>query len=100
VFAPSGNLEIASLGIALWTIFGVMDGPAVNAWIADRADPQGRGLSMGVFYTASLLLSLPGVVLTGILYAIKPQLPFYANSALGFVWLLLLFYLNRTKQKR
>ncbi len=96
VLAPKGNLEIASIGIGLWQLFGVMDGPAVNAWIADIADPASRGVSMGVFYTGSLLLYLPGVISTGILYAIRPQLPFYANSALGFACLLMLVLVNRT----
>jgi MFS transporter, OFA family, oxalate/formate antiporter len=97
VFAPKGNADIAALGIGLWTIFGVMDGPAVNAWIADRADPKSRGLSMGIFSTASLLLSLPGVLFAGILFAISPQLPFYANSALGLGCLGFLLVLNRYK---
>lgn len=100
VFAPRGDLAVAMFGIALWTLFGVMDGPAVNAWVADRANPKARGISMGIFFTGSAILALPGILVAGVLFSIQPRLPFYANSVLGFACLIMLLLLNRSKTIR
>ena len=94
VFAPHGALSIALAGISLWSLFGVMDGPAVNAWLADATDAKSRGLSMGTFYSASFLVSVPFFALAGFLYAINAKLPFYANSILGIFALVALIALS------
>jgi MFS family permease len=100
VFAPKGDLIVALIGIAIWSTFGVMDAPAVNAWLADATDVRGRGLSMGSFYSASFLVAVPFFSVAGFLYAIDPKLPFYANSILGVCALVLLIELTRPKAER
>jgi MFS family permease len=100
VFAPKGDLIIALLGVAMWSTFGVMDAPAVNAWLADSSDAKARGLSMGSFYSAALLVTVPFFSAAGFLYAIDPKLPFYANSILGVFALILLIGLTRPKVDR
>ena len=100
VFAPLGDLSIAILGVAVWSMFGVMDGPAVNAWLADATDAKGRGLSMGSFYSAALLVAVPFFSVAGFLYEIDPKYPFYANSILGICALIALISLTRPKINR
>ncbi len=97
VFAPRGDLIVALIGIAIWSTFGVMDAPAVNAWLADATDAKGRGLSMGSFYSASFLVAVPFFSVAGFLYAIDPKFPFYANSIIGVFALVLLIGLTRSK---
>jgi MFS family permease len=99
VFAPRGNLMIALIGIAIWSTFGVMDAPAVNAWLADSTDAKDRGLSMGSFYSAAFLVAVPFFSAAGFLYAIDPKLPFYANSILGVCALVLLIGLTKHRSK-
>ncbi len=100
VFAPRGELIVALIGIAVWSTFGVMDAPAVNAWLADATDAKGRGLSMGSFYSAAFLVAVPFFSVAGFLYAIDPKLPFYANSIIGVCALVLLIGLTRPKVDR
>ncbi|HMK83675.1 MAG TPA: MFS transporter, partial [Candidatus Bathyarchaeia archaeon] len=91
VFAPQGNIQIALIGIALWMLFGVMDGPAINAWVAELVPTsKTRGYSMGVFYTTTILPTVPALVLSGYLFTIRPQLPFFANSIMGIMCIILL----------
>ncbi len=90
VFAPIGAISIALIGIVLWQFFGVLDAPAINAWIAESSDAKNRGLSMGVFYSVSFLATVPALVISGFLFGINPQLPFYLNSVLGVCALFLL----------
>ncbi len=90
VFAPVGSLSIALLGIIFWQFFGVMDAPAINAWVAETSDPANRGLSMGMFYSIAYLATVPALVLSGVLFGIEPRLPFYLNTILGVVALILL----------
>lgn len=96
VFAPRGDLPIALVGVTIWMLFGVMDSPASNAWLADATEARSRGLSMGTFYSATSLIALPGAVISGILFSIQPQLPFYANSILGIIALALLITLTKS----
>ena len=91
VFAPHGQLGIALIGITVWMLFGVMDGPAINAWVAELfPGPENRGFYMGVFYSATVIPTVPALILSGYLFSIAPQLPFYANSILGVIALVLL----------
>ena len=99
VFAPRGELSVALIGIVLWMLFGVMDAPAINAWLADATDSKSRGLSMGVFYSATTLVAAPGAALAGVLFYIQPQFPFYVNSALGVIALVLLISLTRSRDE-
>ncbi|MDG6998189.1 MAG: MFS transporter, partial [Nitrososphaerota archaeon] len=94
VFAPRSIPAVAILGIAFWMLFGVMDGPALNAWVAESSDPKSRGLSMGMFYSITLLPTVPALLLSGYLFSIIPQLPFYANSVIGVVALIMLVLLT------
>ncbi|MDG6994940.1 MAG: MFS transporter [Nitrososphaerota archaeon] len=94
VFAPRTMPEVAVIGIAFWMLFGVMDAPAVNAWVAEASDPKSRGQSMGIFYSVTLLPTIPALLLSGYLFSIVPQLPFYANSALGIIALVVLMALT------
>ena len=96
VFAPKGDLSIALVGVAIWMLFGVMDSPASNAWLADATEGKPRGLLMGTFYSATALIALPGAIISGILFSIEPQFPFYANSILGIVALVLLVTLTKS----
>jgi DHA1 family multidrug resistance protein-like MFS transporter len=100
VFAPKGDLLIALVGIAVWSTFGVMDAPAVNAWLADSTDAKARGLSMGSFYSAAFLVAVPFFSVAGFLYTIDPKLPFYANSILGVCALVLLVGLTKPQVDR
>jgi MFS family permease len=94
VFAPRGDLALALLGIGAWAVFGVMDGPAINAWLADATSASARGLSMGSFYSAAFLVAVPFFSVAGFLYELGPKLPFYANSILGAASLVLLMTLT------
>lgn len=94
VFAPKSIPAVAILGIAFWMLFGVMDGPALNAWVAESSDSKSRGLSMGVFYSITLLPTVPALLLSGYLFSIIPQLPFYANSVIGIIALIMLVILT------
>ncbi|MDG6907088.1 MAG: MFS transporter [Nitrososphaerota archaeon] len=94
VFSPKSMPEVAIIGIAFWMLFGVMDGPAVNAWVAEASDEKSRGLSMGMFYSITLLPTIPALILSGVLFSLLPQLPFYANSAIGLVALIMLLALT------
>ncbi len=94
VFSPRSMPEVAIIGIAFWMLFGVMDGPAVNAWVAEASDQKSRGLSMGMFYSITLLPTIPALILSGLLFSLLPQLPFYANSAIGLVALIMLLALT------
>ncbi|MGI0083491.1 MAG: MFS transporter [Nitrososphaerales archaeon] len=96
VFAPKGDLSIAVLGVAIWMLFGVMDSPASNAWLADATEAKSRGISMGTFYSATSLIALPGAIISGALFQIQPQFPFYANSILGVLALVLLIVLTKS----
>jgi MFS family permease len=98
VFAPRSDLPVALLGICVWTIFGVMDGPAVNAWLADATDARNRGLSMGSFYSAAFLVAVPFFSVAGYLYEVNSKLPFYANSLLGICALIILMTLTGSKK--
>ena len=100
VFAPADTISIALIGITLWMLFGVMDGPAINAWVAELAPTSNtRGYFMGVFYTSTILPTVPALVLSGYLFTIRPQLPFYANSILGIICIILLVGLKEPKTK-
>jgi len=98
VFATS--FPIAVLGIGLWMLFGAMDSPAINAWVAEATDPKTRGLSMGVFYTITFLPTVPALVVSGYLFSIRPQFPFFANSIISLVALILLIVLSRQKETK
>jgi MFS family permease len=95
VFAPAGNLAFALFGVAVWSLFGVMDSPAANAWLADVTEAKSRGLSMGTFYSATSVIALPGAIFSGFLFSIQPQYPFYANSILGIFALVFLILLTQ-----
>ncbi len=97
VFAPRGDLPVALLGIAVWSVFGVMDGPAVNAWLANATDAKARGISMGSFYSASFLVAVPFASLAGFLYYADAKFPFYVNSLIGVSALVLLLVLTKSK---
>jgi MFS transporter, DHA1 family, multidrug resistance protein len=97
VFAPKGDLQVALLGIAVWSVFGVMDGPAVNAWLANATDAKARGISMGSFYSASFLVAVPFASVAGFLYYADPKFPFYVNSLIGVSALVLLLLLTKSK---
>jgi DHA1 family multidrug resistance protein-like MFS transporter len=97
VFAPRGDLPIALLGIAVWSVFGVMDGPAVNAWLANATDAKARGITMGTFYSASFLVAVPFASVAGFLYFADPKFPFYVNSLIGVCALVLLLVLTNSK---
>ncbi|MGI0091762.1 MAG: MFS transporter [Nitrososphaerales archaeon] len=97
VFATSST--IAVIGIGLWMLFGVMDSPAINAWIAEASSSRNRGLSMGVFYTITFIPTIPALLVSGYLFSIEPKLPFYANSLVGLVALILLVGLTRKAGK-
>ncbi|MHB1867660.1 MAG: MFS transporter [Nitrososphaerales archaeon] len=97
VFVFATSPSIAVLGIGLWMLFGVMDSPAINAWIAEASPSKSRGLSMGVFYTMTFIPTIPALLVSGYLFSIKPQFPFYANSLMGLVALILLVGLTRSK---
>lgn len=94
VFAPRSFPAIAVIGMAAWMLFGVMDGPAVNAWVAEVSDPKFRGLSMGIFYSITFIPTIPALLLSGYLFGVLPQLPFYANTLVGVVALVLLLMLT------
>ncbi len=96
VFSPKGDLLFALVGVTIWSLFGVMDSPASNAWLADVTNARSRGLSMGTFYSATALIALPGAIFSGYLFSIQPQYPFYANSVLGIAALLLLIILTKS----
>jgi len=98
VFVFATNHSIAVIGIALWMLFGVMDSPAINAWVAEASPSRSRGLSMGVFYTITFIPTIPALLVSGYLFAIRPQLPFYANSLMGLVALILLVGFSRKKR--
>jgi MFS family permease len=89
---------VAVIGIGLWMLFGVMDSPAINAWVAEASPSKSRGLSMGVFYTITFIPTIPALVVSGYLFSVRPQLPFYANSLMGLVALLLLIGFTRGKR--
>ncbi|MHB8566267.1 MAG: MFS transporter [Nitrososphaerales archaeon] len=96
VFAPRGMPTLAILGMTFWMLFGVMDGPAINAWISELAPSQKtRGFSMGVFYTTTIIPTVPALVLSGYLFSIQPQFPFYANTVLGAIALAILIGIPR-----
>lgn len=90
LFVFASSLPVAIAGIAIWMLFGVMDSPAINAWVAEATDPKTRGLSMGVFYMITFLPSVPALVISGLLFSLSPRLPFYLNSAVSIVALLML----------
>lgn len=96
VFAPHGNLSFALFGVAVWMLFGVMDSPAANAWLGDATEGKSRGLQMGTFYSVTALIAFPGAVISGILFSIQPQFPFYANSILGIIALVLLLFFTKS----
>jgi MFS family permease len=97
VFAMSPS--IAFLGIGIWMLFGVMDSPAINAWVAETADPQFRGFSMGVFYSLTFIPTIPALLVSGYLFAIKPQFPFYANTVISIAALLFLIFFSTPRAK-
>jgi MFS family permease len=97
VFATSPS--IAFLGIGIWMLFGVMDSPAINAWVAETADPKFRGFSMGVFYSLTFIPTIPALLVSGYLFAIKPQFPFYANTVISIAALLFLIFFSRSRDK-
>jgi MFS family permease len=91
VFAPRGDITVALTGITLWMLFGVMDGPAINSWVSELApNSQTRGYTMGVFYTATIIPTVPSLVISGYLFTLQPQLPFYVNSLIGILCLALM----------
>ena len=95
VFSPRGMPAIALLGMTLWMLFGVMDGPAINAWVAELSpDPKTRGFTMGLFYSATIIPTAFTLSISGYLYSILPQLPFYVNSVLGVFAIALLLGLK------
>jgi len=96
LFVFANSLPVAIAGIGLWMLFGAMDAPAINAWLADATEPKTRGLSMGIFYTMTFLPTVPAVIVSGYLFSIGPRLPFYANSAVSLVALVLLLAFSRT----
>jgi len=98
VFVFATSPSIAVLGIGLWMLFGVMDSPAINAWVAEASPSKSRGLSMGVFYTLTFIPTIPALLVSGYLFSIKPQFPFYANSLMGLVALILLVGLTRSRR--
>lgn len=98
LFVFANSLPVAIAGVGLWMLFGAMDAPAINAWLAEAADAGTRGLSMGIFYTITFLPTVPAVVLSGYLFSIGPRLPFYANSAVSIFALILLFAFSRTPE--
>jgi MFS family permease len=100
VFVFATSFPIAIAGIGLWMLFGVMDSPAINAWVAEASDPKTRGLSMGVFYTVTFIPSIPALVASGYLFSIKPQLPFYANTAVSLIALLILLVFSRSSKPK
>ena len=77
--------------VALWAAFGALDAPAIQAWLADTTREHTRGISMGIFRTASSLVTVPIPLIVGFLYQFNAQFPFYLNSiislsALAFLW--------------
>jgi MFS transporter, DHA1 family, multidrug resistance protein len=99
VFVFANSLPIAVIGIGLWMLFGAMDVPAINAWVAESTDANTRGLSMGVFYAITFLPSVPALVISGYLFSIGPRLPFYANSIVSTAALVLLAVFSRTPKQ-
>jgi MFS family permease len=98
VFASSPYLAFA--GIGLWMLFGVMDAPAINAWVAEASDSRFRGFSMGVFYTLTFLPTIPALVVSGYLFSLRPQYPFYANTVISVAALLFLIIFSRSFWKK
>ncbi|MDA4111520.1 MAG: MFS transporter [Thaumarchaeota archaeon] len=96
VFATSPGIAI--LGIGVWMLFGVMDAPAINAWVAEASESRHRGLSMGVFYTLTFVPTIPALIISGYLFSIRPQFPFYANTVISVVALVLLIAFTRIRR--
>ncbi len=53
---------------------------------------------MGVFYTVTLLPSVPALVVAGYLFSVSPKLPFYANSVASLLALVLLLLFAKTPE--
>ena len=101
VFSPKDMPMVAVLGMAVWMLFGVMDGPAINAWIAGLAEnAKSRGFLMGVFYSTTIIPTVPALVLSGYLFTLAPQYPFYANTILGVIALVILFGIRKEEPKK
>lgn len=101
VFSPKDFPTVAILGMAVWMLFGVMDGPAINAWIAGLAESaKSRGFLMGVFYSTTIIPTVPALILSGYLFTLAPQYPFYANTILGVIALVILFGIRKDEPKK
>jgi DHA1 family multidrug resistance protein-like MFS transporter len=92
IFVFSIGPLFALVSFAIWTAFGALDSPAISALLGIITKKESRGFSYGFFNTFSLLLSIPAPILAGILYSIRPSLPFFTLLVIDFV--ALLFFLR------
>ena len=80
----------AILAFYLMIIFDILTKPASVVWIANVTDSENRGMMMGLFYTFTLLFTLPGPIGGASLYAVSPIYPFFANILLCILAMIIL----------
>ncbi len=63
--------------------------PSRKAMIVDFADAQTRARTVGLYYLVRSLSITPASAIGGLLWRIKPQIPFFAAGVIGIVGTLL-----------
>jgi MFS family permease len=63
--------------------------PSRKAMIVDFADPQTRARSVGLYYLVRSLSITPAAAIGGLLWRIRPQIPFLVAAVIGLVGTLL-----------
>ena len=97
-FAYSADPLPSMVLFSLWVAFGAMDGPAIQALIGLTTKMESRGTSIGFFGTLASFLSVPSQFAAGLLFALSPRLPFFANLFFdAFAFLLFLLFIERVR---
>ena len=90
-------------GMALAFIIGglrELGEPARKAMIVDLADPARRGRTVGLYYLIRSLSVTPAAAIGGLLWRVKPSIPFVVAFAVGIIGTFLFLVTVKGKARR
>jgi MFS family permease len=67
--------------------------PARKALLVDLTESGRRGRTVGLYYVQSSLATVPAAIIGGVLWNIKPVIPFFVACCLGVLGTLLFIFL-------
>ncbi len=81
------------------TVFALIDGNQ-RAYISDLAPPGLTATALGAYHTLTGLAALPGSLIAGLLWQVRPEAAFLYGTAMGSVSVILfLFFAKHFKEK-